>query len=72
MKKAKKPAKIDTREITEFDFSKSWANPYAKRLKEGTNLVLIEPSLVKYFPNTKAVNAALRSLVKGKHKRVAA
>ncbi len=75
MKKRKKQRKIDMSEISEFDFSKSWANPYSRRLREGTNIVKIEPTLMKFFPNAKAVNAALRSLVhegKTKRKRIAA
>ena len=33
---------------------------YAKRYREGTNLVLLEPDVAKAFPNEKAVNEALR------------
>lgn len=34
---------------------------YAKRyLEEGTNLVLIDPDLHEIFPNSEAVNRALR------------
>jgi len=33
---------------------------YAKRFREGTNLVLIEPDLHKVFPDSDAVNRALR------------
>ncbi len=33
---------------------------YAKRYREGTNLVLLEPEIAKAFPNEKAVNDALR------------
>ncbi len=36
---------------------------YAKRYKAGTNLVLLSPDVVRCFPNDRAVNAALRSLV---------
>lgn len=41
---------------------------YAKRLQdEGTNLVLIDPDLHKLFPDSEAVNRALRDYVeKGK------
>jgi hypothetical protein len=34
---------------------------YASRYREGTNVVLIEPELHKLFPNSEAVNNALRS-----------
>ena len=33
---------------------------YAKRFKEGSNVVVIDPDLSDAFPNSKAVNAALR------------
>ena len=33
---------------------------YAERYKEGTNVVLIEPELHKHFPDSDAVNSALR------------
>ena len=36
---------------------------YAKRFREGTNLVLLSPDVAPYFPDDHAVNAALRSLV---------
>jgi len=33
---------------------------YAQQYKEGTNVVVIEPDLMRAFPNAKAVNDALR------------
>ena len=36
---------------------------YAKRYREGTNLVLIEPDLHELFPTSEAVNRALREYV---------
>ena len=36
---------------------------YAKRFREGTNLVLLSPDVAQYFPDEESVNAALRSLV---------
>lgn len=42
---------------------------YAKQFREGSNVVLIDPDLVKAFPNTKAVNDALRQLLAGREKR---
>jgi hypothetical protein len=33
---------------------------YAKSYREGTNVVLIDPDLHKLFPNSEAVNRALR------------
>lgn len=34
---------------------------HAKRFREGSNLVLIEPDLHKIFPDSEAVNRALRN-----------
>lgn len=37
---------------------------YANRYKAGTNLVLLEPDVAKAFPNEKAVNDALKLVMK--------
>lgn len=37
---------------------------YAKRFREGTNLVLLEPDISKAFPTDQAVNEALRLVIK--------
>ncbi|HET9588444.1 MAG TPA: hypothetical protein VFO91_06615 [Anaerolineales bacterium] len=37
---------------------------YAKKYREGTNPVLLEPDVAKAFPNEKAVNDALRLVIK--------
>ncbi len=48
----------------DFDFSKTERGRYARRLNaEGSNLVLVAPDLVKVFPDSASVNAALRSVV---------
>lgn len=48
----------------DFDFSKAERGRYAKHLKtEGSNLVLIDPDLAKSFPDSAAVNAALRTVI---------
>jgi hypothetical protein len=36
---------------------------YLSRYRAGTNLVLLSPDVAKHFPNEKAVNAALRTLI---------
>jgi hypothetical protein len=36
---------------------------YAARCIEASNVVVIDPELTKFFPNSKAVNNALRSLL---------
>lgn len=37
---------------------------YVERYREGTNLVLLEPDVAAVFPDAKAVNEALRLLIK--------
>ena len=36
---------------------------YAERYREGTNLVLLDPDVKAYFPDSESVNKALRSLI---------
>jgi hypothetical protein len=36
---------------------------YAKRYAQGTNVVLIEPDVARYFPDQESVNESLRCLV---------
>ena len=46
------------------DLIKSGARgKYAKRYREGTHVVLIDPDLHKLFPTSEAVNRALREYV---------
>ena len=50
----------------EYDLSKlkgGVRGKYAKRFRQGTNLVLLSPEVAPYFPDENSVNAALRSLV---------
>ncbi len=37
---------------------------YARRYRAGTNLVLLEPDVARAFPNEKAVNEALKLVMK--------
>ena len=48
---------------SEYDFSKGVRGKYARRYAEGCNVVLLDPDLLKAFPDSAAVNRALRSLV---------
>ncbi len=44
-----------------LDYSKAVRGKYYKRvLKEGTNIAILEPDIAKAFPNSAAVNDALR------------
>jgi hypothetical protein len=63
--KPKTPAlSDDLRAEYDFDFSKGERGRYYKRLlKEGSNNVLLEPDVAKAFPNSAAVNDALRAVI---------
>ena len=49
-----------------YDFSKGVRGKYAKRYKQGTNVVLIDPDIAKEFPNAEAINDALRHFLRDK------
>ncbi len=54
----------DLRAEYDFDFSVGERGRYYKRLlKEGSNIVVLEPDIAEMFPNSAAVNNALRSLL---------
>ncbi len=48
--------------LEEYDFSKGVRGKYSKKYAAGTNVVVIEPDVAKYFPDHDSVNQALRSL----------
>jgi hypothetical protein len=54
---------------TEYDFSGGVRGKYYKRYTESSNVVVLDPDVHKRFKNAKAVNAALRSLIRGKRVR---
>ena len=47
----------------EYNFEKGERGKYAERYKKGTNLILLDPEVAKYFPNSKSVNRALQGLI---------
>ncbi|HXU34046.1 MAG TPA: hypothetical protein VN851_26030 [Thermoanaerobaculia bacterium] len=49
--------------LPEYDFSKGLRGKYAARYRAGTNLIILDPDLVERFPDSEAVNRALRTLV---------
>jgi hypothetical protein len=51
----------------EYDFSQGVRGKYAHRFAEGSNVVVLEPDVAARFPDSKAVNEALRELVKSGH-----
>ena len=48
--------------LEEYDFSNGIQGKYAKKFEEGTNIVVIDPDVAKFFPDHDSVNQALRSL----------
>jgi hypothetical protein len=55
----------DMRAEYKFDYSKAVRGKYYRRLlKEGANVIVLEPDVAKAFRTSAAVNEALRSLLK--------
>ena len=55
----------DMRSEYDFDYSKAVRGKYHRRLlKEGANVVVLEPDVAKAFRSSAAVNEALRSLLR--------
>ena len=62
--KAKKKTSEELRPEYVFDYAKAVRRKYCKRiLTEGANVVMLEPDVAKAFPDSAAVNDALRSLL---------
>jgi hypothetical protein len=63
--KAKPPLAREMRAEYSLDYSKAVRGKYYKRLvKEGSNVVVLEPDVAKAFPESAAVNDALRMILK--------
>lgn len=65
MKKAKRTGKDELRaEYKRSDFPKGLVRgKYAERLRESSNIVVLEPQVARAFPTQEAVNNALLSLI---------
>jgi hypothetical protein len=48
----------------EYDFSKAVRGVTAARYAQGTNVVLLDPDVADLFPDTQAVNEALRTFAR--------
>jgi hypothetical protein len=51
--------------LPEYDFSRGVRGKYYERFRRSSNVVVLDPDVAKAFPNSEAVNAALRSLADG-------
>lgn len=65
MKKAKRKATDEMRpEYKRSDFGDLVRGKYAARVSASTNVVLLDPEVARAFPNDRAVNDALLSLLR--------
>lgn len=53
----------------EYDFSGGVRGKYAARYRQGTNVVVLEPDVAAAFPDSGAVNRALRAVLAAVPKR---
>jgi hypothetical protein len=51
-------------EYKRSDLGKVVRGKYASRIRASTNVIVLDPQVAKVFPNDKAVNDALRGLIK--------
>lgn len=65
MKKTKPGPADDMRSEYDFGSMKGGVRgKYVERVREGTNIVLIEPEVVEAFPTEQAVNEALKGVLR--------
>ncbi len=70
MKKHKR-GRPDAGMRAEYDFSHGTRGKYAKRYAQGNNLILLDPDLLRVFPDSESVNEALHALAGIMRKRSA-
>ena len=49
--------------LEEYDFSNGIRGKYAQANKKGVNIVKMDSDVMKFFPDAKSVNEALRTLI---------
>lgn len=54
--------KKDVEMLPEYDFRHGVRGKHAKRYAEGTNIVMLDPVVSKFFPTSESVNSVLRAL----------
>ena len=73
MKKIRgKPARRATADADtmrpEYDFSRGVRGVTARRFARGVNIILLDPDVAELFPTARAVNEALRTFVRLRHR----
>jgi len=49
--------------LEEYDFSNGIRGKYAQAYKEGVNIIKLDRDVMKFFPDAKSVNEALKTLI---------
>lgn len=62
----------DSDMLDDYDFSQGVRGKYVQRFAQGSNVIVLSPDLVEMFPDSEAVNNALRLLVDIANKSVGA
>ncbi len=57
-----KTLKNDPTLLEEYDFQKGIRGKYVEKFKKGTNIVVLDPEIMEYFPDSDSVNEALKLL----------
>ena len=57
------PGRDDEELLDEYDFDGGVRGKYAARYAAGTNIVVLSPDVAEVFPDSQAVNDALRALI---------
>ena len=65
-KASRKPTDELRPEYNRSDFETLVRGKYAQRVLEATNVVVLDPQVAKAFPNDRAVNKALRRLLRAR------
>jgi hypothetical protein len=63
-KPATKPKKLKDTMCPEYDFSTAIRGKYSRAYQESTNVVVLDPDVAARFKNSRAVNKALRAVLK--------
>lgn len=63
---SKKPDPDEETMRDEYDFSRGVRGKYVERLRQGSNVVVLEPDVAAEFSSSQEVNRALRVYLKSK------